>query len=260
MPEFTKYPPGHFCWAELNTTDVKAARGFYGELFGWKMEDMPMPSGSYTIATVGGKHVAGLTTLPEQAAKMGVPPHWAAYVAVEDVAKTAAAAKTHGGKVLVDATPMGPGTFAVIEDPTGAKFLLWNTTQPMASMRGEAGGVAWNELISTDPAKALAFYDKLFGWRGEAFDMPSGKYTVLKKGDAQIGGLMAQPDTMKGAPSMWATYFEVADADATFARAAKLGAKVLMPLVDVPTVGRFGWLKDPQGVAVAVLKGESKKM
>jgi predicted enzyme related to lactoylglutathione lyase len=86
--------------------------------------------------------------------------------------------------------------------------------------------------------------------------MADHTYTVLKQGDAMVGGLMQQPADMKGAPSMWAVYFGVTDADATFATAQKLGAKVIMSLTDVPGVGRFGWLQDPQGAVFAVIKGE----
>jgi uncharacterized protein len=65
---------------------------------------------------------------------------------------------------------------------------------------------------------------------------------------------MAQPDEAKGTPSMWASYFAVTDADATVATATKLGAKVLTPPTDIPDVGRFAWLQDPQGAVFAILK------
>jgi predicted enzyme related to lactoylglutathione lyase len=254
MPEFNAPVTGHFCWTELHTTDPTAARGFYGELFGWKLEDMPMPAGSYAIASVGGRHVAGLTKTPEQAAKMGAPPSWLSYIAVDDVKASAAMAAKLGGKIVMDATPMGPGTFAVIQDPTGGIFLLWHTTQSMGTfLYGEPGALNWNELISTDAAAAENFYTKLFGWNAETNQMPSGPYTVFKNGDRFVGGLMAQPPDMKGAPSMWATYFNVTDVDTSITKATRLGAKTLVPAMDIPGVGRFAWLSDPQGAAFAVM-------
>ena len=83
-------------------------------------------------------------------------------------------------------------------------------------------------------------------------------YIVLKKGDDMVGGMMAQPKEAAGTPSMWASYFAVTDADATFAKATKLGAKVIMPLSDFPDVGRLGWLHDPQGAVFAIIKNASR--
>jgi len=255
MPEFHTPETGRFCWVELQTKDPAAAQRFYGGLFGWTFEDMPMPEGKYTIAKAGGKQVAGLMLLPEQAASMGMPPSWGVYVAVNDVKASTEAAAKQGAKVLLGPTPMGPGTFSVIADPTGAVFMLWHTPQPMGSfLYGEPGALTWNELISTNADVAQSFYAQLFGWKGEPQQMPNMTYTVFKQGDTMVGGLMPQPTSMKGAPSMWASYFAVADADATFATAAKLGATVIMPLTDLPGVGRFGWLQDPQGAAFAIIK------
>ena len=84
--------------------------------------------------------------------------------------------------------------------------------------------------------------------------MPNSNYTVLKQGDTSVGGLMAQPREMQGAPSFWASYFAVTDADATFAKAVKLGAKAMMSPTDIPNVGRFAWLQDPQGAVFAIIK------
>ncbi|MFN0247682.1 MAG: VOC family protein [Kofleriaceae bacterium] len=257
MPEAPMPVTGTFCWTELHTTDPNNARGFYGELLGWKLEDMPMPQGSYTMASVNGKHVAGLTKTSEEAAKMGAPPTWQSYIAVDDVKASASKAAELGGKVLVGATQMGPGTFAVIQDPTGAVFLLWHTTTPMGTfLYGEPGAMNWNELITTDVVAAQAFYTKLFGWTAEA--TPGMDYTVFQQGDRQIGGLMSQPDEMKGAPSMWGVYFAVDDVDASITKATKLGATILAPVMDVPNVGRFAWLSDVQGAPFAVMTNASK--
>ena len=133
--------------------------------------------------------------------------------------------------------------------------MLWHTTQSMGtSLYGEPGALTWNELLSSNVDIAQRFYTQLFGWKAEAQTMPGVVYTVFKQGDALVGGLMAQPPDMKGAPSMWASYFSVTDADATFAKASKLGAKTVVPPTDIPGVGRFAWLQDPQGAVFAILK------
>ena len=255
MPEFSEATIGRFCWVELQTKDPAAARKFYGELFGWTYDEMPMPQGTYAMARVGGKLVAGLMALPAEAAKLGVPPNWGSYVAVSDVKASTDVAAQLGAKVLVGPTPMGPGSFSVLQDPTGGVFMLWNTTQSMGTMLyGEPGALIWNELVSTNVDIAQRFYTQLFGWTAEAQTQPNMIYTVFKQGDAPVGGMMAQPPDMKGAPSMWAVYFAVTDADETFAKATRLGAKVLMPATDIPDVGRLGWLQDPQGAVFAILK------
>ena len=86
MPEIIKAAAGTFCWVELGTTDVAAAKKFYGGLFGWTIADMPMGGVAYSMATIGDKQVGGLTVLTEQAKKMGAPPNWLSYVAVDDAA------------------------------------------------------------------------------------------------------------------------------------------------------------------------------
>src|SRR2546423_6686536 len=114
MPEFLEATVGRFCWVELQAKDPAAARKFYGELFGWTWDEMPMPDGTYGIAKIAGKQVAGLMALPEQAAKRGAPPYWASYVAVADVKASTDAAAKLGAKVLMGPTALGPGTFSVL--------------------------------------------------------------------------------------------------------------------------------------------------
>jgi len=256
MAEYVRVPKGQFCWVELQTADPRGARRFYGGLFGWVFEELPLPAGPYTIAKLNDEQVAGLAALPEQTARLGAPPSWASYVAVDDVPTTAAAAAQLGAKVLVEPTQMGPGTFAALQDPTGALFMLWRAPEhPAGTFRyGEPGALAWNELLSTNVDIAQRFYTQLFGWSAEPTQMPKGTYVVLKKGDTPVGGLMPQPQGMD-MPSFWAVYFAVADADATFATARELGASVMLPLADFPKVGRLGWLRDPQGAVFAVIKG-----
>lgn len=255
MPEFKEPVVGRFGWVELQTTDPAAAEKFYAELFDWKLQSMPAPGPKYTIATLGGRHVAGLMELPEQAAKMGTPPNWGSYVNVKDVKAAAEAATTLGGKVLVPPTAMGPGSFAVIQDPTGGVVMLWFSPQPMGTfLYGEPGSLTWNELLTTNVDVAQRFYSRLFGWTAESMPMDNMVYTVFKQGDVMVGGMMPQPPDMKGVPSVWTAYFAVEDADATWAKALKGGAKPLMPLTEVPNVGRFGWLQDRQGAVFAIIK------
>jgi len=122
-----KHAPGSFCWAELGTTDSKAAKAFYGALFGWTPNDNPMgPDQVYTMLEIGGKAVGAMYQLDKNMREMGIPPHWMLYVAVANTDETAARVPALGGKVMKEPFDVfDAGRMAVIQDPTGAVFCLW---------------------------------------------------------------------------------------------------------------------------------------
>lgn len=120
------------------------------------------------------------------------------------------------------------------------------------------GAFSWSELMTGDPAKAAEFYGGLFGWRIEAMPMPNGIYRVAKLGETPIAGMMSCPDPNSKQPPNWGCYVTVDDVDATIGRCVELGGSVLMPAMDVPTVGRMACLRDPQGAAISVITYEKK--
>lgn len=256
MARFTDPTSGTFCWADLQTTDPAAARAFYAKVLGWNFTDVPgsMP---YAVASVEAGMTAGVMDLPAQARAVGAPPHWLPYVAVDDADATASRAAGLGGTVIVPPMTMEAGAFAVLADPTGGVFAVWRPARSMGvTVYGETGGIGWDELVSTDVNAARAFYTSLFGWTFDVVPMPNIEYTMLKKDGVGIAGLMAMPADDPGGRSFWTVYFVVDDADTTFAAATAGGAQVVMPLMDVETVGRFGFLTDPQGAMFAVIKLE----
>lgn len=117
------------------------------------------------------------------------------------------------------------------------------------------GAFSWNELMTTDPASAKVFYAGLFGWCLEDMDMgPEGIYTVIKTASGkEIGGVMGMPPGSEAMPPAWGAYVTVEDADATVAKAESLGARVIVPPRDIPKVGRFAVIQDPQGASLAVI-------
>jgi len=116
-----------FVHVELNTTDVAKAKNFYGKLFGWKLEDVEMEGGAYTMIKVGEGTGGGIIKHPVP----GAPSAWLAYVLVDDIGAATQKAKSLGAKVMKDVTEVkGAGSFSVIVDPTGAAVALW---QPKAS-------------------------------------------------------------------------------------------------------------------------------
>jgi predicted enzyme related to lactoylglutathione lyase len=199
--------------------------------------------------------------LPEQAAKMGAPPHWMANVQVDDVDAAAALAKKLGGQVHKQPEDIPTvGRFAVIADPQGASISIFKPDGGTMDLHDNTkeGEFCWCELLTSDSAAAFKFYSELCGWKIlQEMDMgPMGTYRIYGIGDKQLGGMMTTP---KGAPMppMWMYYVETSDLDAAQARATRRGAKVINGPMDVPG-GRMVQLTDPQGAAFA-LHQQAKK-
>lgn len=111
-----------FVHVELNTTDLERAKTFFGSLFDWKLEDMPMPDGTYTMIDVGDGTGGGMLKHPMP----GAPSMWLPYVLVADVQAATEKAKSLGATVVKDVTEVpGMGSFTIILDPTGAALGLW---------------------------------------------------------------------------------------------------------------------------------------
>jgi predicted enzyme related to lactoylglutathione lyase len=147
---------------------------------------------------------------------------------------------------------MDAGRMSVVQDPTGATVALWQPKRnPGAGLMGEPGALAWFELMTSDPAKAQDFYTKLAGWTTKTQDMGTMKYTVASVGEAMVAGMMQAEAKV---PSNWLVYFLVADCDASAAKARQLGANTHVPPTDIPNVGRFSVLQDPQGAWFAIIK------
>jgi predicted enzyme related to lactoylglutathione lyase len=113
-----------------------------------------------------------------------------------------------------------------------------------------SGRFVWHELLTNDTAAAAAFYPKVLPWRTQASSMPG--YTIWMSGQSQVGGLMEMPAAAAGTSSHWLIYIGTSSVDNTCTRAQGLGARVHKPPADIPNVGRFAVLTDPQGATFAV--------
>jgi uncharacterized protein len=205
--------------------------------------------------------LGGVMKLPEEAKKMGAPPHWMGNVQVESVDATATLVKKLGGKIYKEASDIPEvGRFAVIADPQGASLSIF---QPTGEMKlhdaGKEGEVCWNELLTTDRVAAFKFYSEIFGWKTlQEMDMgPMGTYQIYGVGDVGLGGIMNKPAEMKMPPA-WLFYFSTPDLDAALERSKKKDAKLLMGPMDIPE-GRIANLMDPQGAAYAIHQHVPKK-
>src|SRR6516165_8951477 len=131
MPRIAHHPPGAFCWIELATTDQNAAKSFYGSLFGWSVKDFPMdPDNFYSMFQLEGSDAAAAYTLRAEQRAQGVPPHWMLFVAVQSADDAASRAAELGATVLAPAFDVfDVGRMAVLQDPTGATFSVWQPKQ-----------------------------------------------------------------------------------------------------------------------------------
>ncbi|MCU1276039.1 MAG: glyoxalase [Bryobacterales bacterium] len=252
-----KHPPGSFCWAELGTSDSKAAKAFYGGLFGWTPNDMPTgPDQVYTMLEIGGKPVGAMYELDKNMREMGIPPHWLQYVAVVNADETSARVTELGGKVM-----KGPfdvfdaGRMSVVQDPTGAVFAIWQANKHIgARIIGEVNTLCWSELLTTDKPKALEFYEKLFGWTMKTNTADPNQYTEFSNQGKLIGGIMQAAKEWGNIPSNWVPYFMAASVDETAAKAQQSGGSLKMPPTDIPNTGRFAVIADPQGAVFSIFQ------
>jgi predicted enzyme related to lactoylglutathione lyase len=256
MGERAQYAPGAFCWTDLTTTDQGAAKAFYGELFGWEAEDLPVGEGVfYSMQRLRGKDVAAISPQPQQQRDAGAPPTWNSYVSVESADAAVARAKELGGGVHAPAFDvMEAGRMGVIQDPQGAFFMVWEPRQHFgAALVNEPGTLVWNELNTTDPEGAVPFYSGLFGWKIEPFEGSPEPYLAIKNGDSNNGGI--RPLSQPGAPPHWVVYFGAEDIDESIATVERLGGSKLAGPIDIQ-IAKIAVVSDPQGAVFALYAGQ----
>jgi predicted enzyme related to lactoylglutathione lyase len=271
------YLPGVPCWVDTSQPDPEAAVAFYGELFGWELEDV-MPAGApgaYFVARLDGGDVAAISAPAE-----GEPPSavWNTYVWVESADDAAAKVRASGGRVLADPFDvMDAGRMAVCADPEGAAFCLWQANRHRgAQVVNEPGSLNFNSLNTRDPKRAAEFYGAVFGWQRLALGDGAGMWRLpgygefLEQSDPGLRERMAESGAPEGfedvvaalnpiaadqpdQPAHWSVTFAVDDADATAAKAAELGAQVVVAPFDAPWV-RMTVIADPQGATFIASK------
>ncbi|MEU0738316.1 VOC family protein [Streptomyces sp. NPDC006134] len=239
-------PEGVPCWVDAQLPDVEAGRRFYGELFGWTFEDRAETDGrtrapgSPVWALLDGEPVAGLAHKPDGR----LPTVWTVYFATPDAEALAARITRAGGQVVSAPLPVGElGTAALVTDPQGAVFALWQpAAHPGFGRRHEPGTFTWAELYTTDTEAANAFYGGLF------HDALFGPVAEPDFGRAPLSGVF--PAEM---PPHFLIHFGVEDCEAALAAAVRLGGRVQVPPFDT-SYGRAAVVADDQGASFALLQ------
>jgi predicted enzyme related to lactoylglutathione lyase len=268
VPERDGYIAGVTCWVDTSQPDPDVAAAFYGGLFGWEFEDV-MPAGSegrYLIARLRGGDVAAVSSQP-----VGTPPQatWNTYIWVEDADEAAVKAGEAGGSVLTEPLEvMDAGRMAVLADPEGAAYCVWQASAHRgAGIVNEPGSLNFNVLDSRDPEVAKRFYGAVFGWTtldlgsrefwtmtayGDYLDTltPGTRERTAELGAAGFEDVVAAITPISGddayTPACWGVTFSTDDADATAARVDELGGTVVVAPVDAP-YSRLTVLCDPGG-------------
>jgi predicted enzyme related to lactoylglutathione lyase len=272
VPERDGYIAGVPCWVDTTQPDPDAAASFYGGLFGWEFEEglPPGSEGRYLIARLHGGDVAAVSLPPGGSP---VQAAWNTYIWVDEADAAAARAREAGGSVLSEPFDvMDAGRMAVLADPEGAVFSVWQAKEHRgARVVNEPGSLNFNVLNVRDPAAVEGFYGAVFGWT--TLDLGSGQFWAmaeygdylealtpgLRERTASLGAagfedvvaaIARIPGDDRDAEPNWSVTFSTGDADATAARAEDLGGAVVVPPVDAP-YSRMTVLRDPQGATFA---------
>jgi predicted enzyme related to lactoylglutathione lyase len=229
-------------WLELEVADLAKAAAFYGALFDWSFKAGPAGT---VRCLLRGRTVARLR-------EAGTEAQWAMYFATDDCDRTAERIAAAGGKVLAAPAEFGGAArIAYAQDPVGARFGLWQGRSSVGcEVVNEPDSLVRNDLVTPTPVPARAFYPAVFDFTMDGNDdLPGVDFTFLRLAAGnEIGGIMGDPSAAR---SSWNTLFEVADCDATVARAVEAGATILSPAADDPYT-RSSTLTDPFGVSFSI--------
>ncbi len=255
------YPHGQFCWVELTAANWQQAKDFYCNLFNWTAIDDPIGDDKYyTMMQVDGKTVAAMFEItPEQQAN-GVMTNWLSYVAVDDADKTCEIAQDMGGDIISGPHDvMTAGRMAIIQQPQGAVFAIWQGNEhPGIGLRDTDNTLCWNELATKSASDSKAFYHNLFQWECIDSLMEGMEYTEFVAANKPQGGMLEMTEEWGDTPPHWMAYFQVADCDQAAEKAESLGATICVPPSDIPEVGRFSVINDPQGATFSIITLQAK--
>ena len=244
-----KYQYGKFVWFDLATSDIQAAKHFYGELFGWAFSELPEGEASYTVIENRNRMIAGIVADPEADGSASI---WIGSISVPDVDRATQQTRDAGGVVYDPPYHLKDrGRTSFVADPQGAElaFLRASGGDP-PDREPSLGDFGWVELWTPDLAGSLAFYVSLGYTAGGLQIRGDEPYRVLKvAGEAQAGVVELEEDD---AGSGWLPYVAVDDLSATLQRVVALGGQVVVEPDPEFIEGQAAVIVDPTGAVLAV--------
>ncbi|GGM79065.1 hydrolase [Longimycelium tulufanense] len=245
----SRYPVGAPCWFDMTVPNRATAVEFYGAVLSWDVDTTE----HYGFCRVRGRDVAAVAE-PFEGEAPPAQSNWVVYLATDDCAGTLRKVEEHGGRVIREQLADNWGTMAIVEDPTGGIFSLWQAGEHLGSGAfNEPGAPCWNEIATRDVARAVDFFTKVFGYEAEALPDGPFDYTVLKANGEPVAGVYGGQGRVSSGHGAWLTYFATNDTDAASHTAVGNGGRVLGEPEDTP-FGRLAILADPFGAHFAVIK------
>jgi predicted enzyme related to lactoylglutathione lyase len=255
-PPTNTHLAGQFVWYDLITSDVPAAKKFYGGLLGWEFEAAGKDATGYTIINADGTPVGGI--IYSERAKKIDGEQWLSYLSVPDVDRAVDITERRGGKVLVEAFEFeARGRTAVVADPQGALVVLFKSyggDPPMQTLEERLNHVwIWTELFTNDTEASSAYYEEIAGYQTEKLDSGVNvPYYVFRKGEKGYAGMLTTP--WENVKPNWLPYIKVKDPDAIVKKVESLGGMVILaPGKDIRN-GSVAIVTDPTGAAIALQK------
>lgn len=200
----------NFVWTDLSTFDLKVAKTFYSNVFGWEYFG---DGEGYFMAMTSNQEVSGLYETPEKFRQMNMPSFWMSYIQVENLEQTIQKAKESGGIIELVNTEQQIGKIALIRDPSGAGFTIYEGNQLNARTQNTVGTMVWNELFVSDTSLVIDFYKYIFDWQIVESDYE--RYLIYNTNQENISAISQISNEIKGKHEYWAVYFAVANLEET---------------------------------------------
>ncbi|MEM6767904.1 MAG: VOC family protein [Bacteroidota bacterium] len=219
----------HFVFADLSTYDIRVAKAFYENVFGWQyvqdrregwvakmiggiMGITAADENPYLLAKWQGKEISGLYETPQKFKEIGMPSFWMSYIQVSDLEESIGKAIELGGIVEVVETDNPVGKIALIRDPLGAGFTLYEGGALNSRTQYQENSLVWNELFISNIHEVKSFYEGIFNWKIE--EGPDRRYDILDRKGEKISAIQEVSNELKGKYEYWAVYFGVKHVEA----------------------------------------------
>jgi predicted enzyme related to lactoylglutathione lyase len=262
LPPVTQEPtgsryPGKIVWHDLLTNDIDGSKRFYGELFGWQFEELPLSLGfgrssKYLLIRSKGELIGGMFDVAGVDTQANSS-QWVVVMSVADVEAATATVKSAGGKILTQPTDLNErGRIAVVVDPDGALFAMLETRDgdPL-DREPDAGEFMWDEVWVPDVQAAAAFYKSVAPFELVSAELGNANYEGLAVDNVPRVGVLQNPAQDEGLNPTWVSYVKVQDMS-LLARVTDLGGKVLLEAHDRPIGGQVAIIAGPSGAGLAL--------